>query len=137
MQQVLDYKVEPSVDQDRKPCIAAYLTHRPSIVCIGADEHEALASLFYQSCWASWSRHFNPDCPGLCQGMDSNPIQQAISLLTTALDGFVKDREGIVLRNLNEPNMKVAGDPADMARLNELIGNVATAISALSRIKSS
>jgi hypothetical protein len=136
MKYVLDFETEKTVDREGKSCYHAWLTGRPDIRCEAATEKEALAILFYSSCRASWDRHFNPDCPGQAQGMWADPIQQAIGLLTGALNSVVKDREGIVLRNINEPGLgDKAKDSQAKGRLSELAGNLGTAIAALARVK--
>lgn len=136
MKYVLDFETEKTTDREGKSCYHAWLTSRSSVRCEAATEKEALASLFYSSCNASWNRHFNPDCPGLAQGMLSDPIQQAIGLLTTALISVVKERASIVLRNVNSDQDEGDGLVArEKGRLSELSGNLGTAIAALSRVK--
>jgi len=135
MKYVLDFETEKTTDREGKSCYHSWLTSRSSVRCEAATEKEALASLFYSSCRASWDRHFNPDCPGLAQGMWADPIQQAIGLLTGALSSVVKDREGLVLRTINEPESVTSETVREKGRLSELSGNLGTAIAALSRVK--
>jgi hypothetical protein len=67
--------------------------------------------------------------------MWADPIQQAIGLLTGALNSVVKDREGIVLRTVNEPESVTSETVREKGRLSELAGNLGTAIAALARVK--
>jgi hypothetical protein len=137
MQYILDYETKKTQDNNGQPIVEVWLTSRPNLIFAGTDEHEAIAIMLYGIAHQAWNRHLNPDCPGLYQGMPEEPIQHAIELLGRALANAVGDRAGIVLAVLNEEPRGVYSPERqqEKARLSELIGNLGTAIAALSRVK--
>jgi hypothetical protein len=137
MKYALDFETEKTVDREGKSCYHAWLTSRPDIKCEAATETEALASLAVRLVPSDTSTGLVIRC--IEQGILSDPIQQAIGLLSGALDSAVRERGSIVLRNLNsDPEHLGYNETKDLqekGRLSELIGNLGTAIAALCRVK--
>jgi hypothetical protein len=138
----ITYSSKQGKYEDGTDCIEVWLDARPNCIYTGANEKEAVEWMLLGVAQLAFERNLMPGAPELNGNPD--PIQCAISLLSTALSYAVKERDWAVLPRYSTAD----GDESEStkekecnyraserARLSELIGNLGTALAALARVK--
>ena len=133
-----EYTVNPYPFDDGSQGFFASLVKRPKEGAMGTTPEDAIAGLIQFVAEQAYERQLLPDCPEM--RVECDAIQRAMSLLATELRREVHARDQLtnVHAASEEPDMeyylkKSAG--TELARRSERIGNLGTAIAALSRVK--
>jgi len=125
MSNQFSYTVKPYTFDDGSQGFIASLLSRPDEGSTGTTQEDAVAGLIQFVAQLAYDRDLLPDCPEA--EVKSDSVQRAMFLLATDLRREVNSRE----QAMNFGDL----DASAVQRRSERIGNLGTAIAALSRVK--